>query len=217
MKRALFIAVGAGLAAGVALAQQYRWVDQQGRVQYTDTPPPASAKDVKKKNLAAGAKGSEIVPYDLQKAQERSPVKLYTHPSCTESCQLAREVLNRRGVPFREISIVTNKDIEDLKAQTGANNVPVLMVGSAIEKTISEPAYNAALDAGGYPKEGVLAARKQAAPPPPRPEDLQTAGEGPKPPAAKEAEPDAPRGPYAPGAAAKPAPRITAKPAAKTP
>ena len=31
------------LAAAQAHAQQYRWVDEKGRVQYTDTPPPATA------------------------------------------------------------------------------------------------------------------------------------------------------------------------------
>jgi glutaredoxin len=212
MKRFLAIAIGAGLMAGAAFGQQYRWVDERGRVQYTDTPPPASAKDVKKKNLGAGAKGSEVVPYDLQKAQERAPVTLYTHPSCTESCQLARDVLNRRGVPFKEVPIVTNKDIEDLKTLAGSSSVPVLVVGSRIETAITELAYHAALDAGGYPKDGVLPARKQAAPPPPKPEDLQTASESPKPPAAKDAESLAPRGPYAPGAPAKPA----AKPPGKS-
>ena len=38
--------------AGLAHAQQYRWVDKNGRVQYTDTPPPASAKDVRKTDSA---------------------------------------------------------------------------------------------------------------------------------------------------------------------
>jgi len=44
------------LAAGTASAQQYRWVDEKGRVHYSDTPPPASAKSSEKKNL----KGSEL-------------------------------------------------------------------------------------------------------------------------------------------------------------
>jgi glutaredoxin len=212
MKRSLLIAAGTLLLAGAALAQQYRWVDDKGRVQYTDTPPPPSAKDVKKKNLASG-KGSEVVPYDLEAAQSKAPVTLYTHPSCTDSCELARGVLNRRGVPFKEVPIVTNKDIDDLKALTGANTVPVMVVGKRIEQGISEQAYDAMLDGAGYPKAGVLPARKQAAPPPPKPEDLQTAGEAPKPPAKAEETP-APRGPYAPGA---PPPRPVAKPAAKAP
>ena len=32
-----------------AQAQLYRWTDESGKVHYTDTPPPASAKNVEKK------------------------------------------------------------------------------------------------------------------------------------------------------------------------
>lgn len=39
MKRTLLFVVAMGIAAGVA-AQQFRWVDKDGRVQYGDTPPP---------------------------------------------------------------------------------------------------------------------------------------------------------------------------------
>jgi hypothetical protein len=39
MTKALLVAVGMAFAA-VAMAQQYKWVDANGRVQYGDTPPP---------------------------------------------------------------------------------------------------------------------------------------------------------------------------------
>ena len=102
MKRAL-LAVTALLAAQLAAAQQYRWTDENGRVHYTDTPPPASAKEVQKKRMtgnAVGAQGS----YDLATARKNSPVTLYSHPDCKEICQQARDVLNKRGVPFTEVS-----------------------------------------------------------------------------------------------------------------
>lgn len=41
MKRALLFFVVMGFAAG-ACAQQFRWVDKDGRVQYGDTPPPGA-------------------------------------------------------------------------------------------------------------------------------------------------------------------------------
>src|SRR6478736_8365461 len=53
MLRAFFILL---LVAPAVWAQQYRWVDEAGRVHYTDTPPPPSAKSAQKKNL----KGSEL-------------------------------------------------------------------------------------------------------------------------------------------------------------
>src|SRR5262245_45448311 len=39
MKRLLVLLVGSTLA-GLAFAQQYKWVDQNGRTQYGDNPPP---------------------------------------------------------------------------------------------------------------------------------------------------------------------------------
>lgn len=39
MKRTFLLIVAMGFAAG-AFAQQFRWVDKDGRVQYGDTPPP---------------------------------------------------------------------------------------------------------------------------------------------------------------------------------
>jgi len=216
MKSALAIAVGIALAAGTAFAQQYRWTDQKGQVHYTDTPPPPSAKDVRKKGAAAPKAGTPTVPYNLENAQKEFPVTLYTHPTCTDTCQFARDVLNRRGVPFNEVVVATNKALEDLKTLSGNNHVPVLTVGTRVEKEASEAAYNAALDAGGYPKAGLLPPRKQAAPAV-KPEEMETAGPVAKPaaekPAATAEAPAAPLGPYAPGA---PAPKPAAKPAAKS-
>ncbi len=44
MKRSLFVSLGLALAASSlalpSLAQQYKWVDKNGRTQYGDTPPP---------------------------------------------------------------------------------------------------------------------------------------------------------------------------------
>jgi hypothetical protein len=40
------------LAAGTAQAAQlYRWVDDKGRVEWRDTPPPASAKKVERRTV----------------------------------------------------------------------------------------------------------------------------------------------------------------------
>lgn len=210
-KSAMVIAVGMALAAGAALAQQYRWTDQNGKIHYTDTPPPASAKDVRKKNTPPPPPATAVVPFSLEKAQQESPITFYTHPSCTDSCKFARDLLNRRGVPFKEIVVGTTKQLEELKALSGGSDVPVLTVGKRVEKVFSEAAYGAALDAAGYPKAGILPAGKQAAPTV-KPEALETAGPEPKP-AAKPEAPPAPLGPYAPGA---PAQKPAAKPAAKS-
>ena len=154
--------------ATAALAQQYRWVDEQGKVHYTDTPPPPSAKDAKKKNLKGNAVGAQQ-SYELSKAMQESPVTLYTNPACTDACQLARDVLNKRGIPFTEVQAFDPQGLEKLKAVSGGITVPVLQVGALVEKSVSETAFNNALDVAGYPRAGVAQARDQKAPPPPPP------------------------------------------------
>src|SRR5262249_40913794 len=79
--RAYFIVaamLAAAIACGTATAQAYRWVDNQGRVHYTQTPPPPGAKDVQRKNLRqSGAAASAELPYATRVAAQNFPVKLY--------------------------------------------------------------------------------------------------------------------------------------------
>jgi glutaredoxin len=151
------------LVAQPAAAQQYRWLDENGRVHYSDTPPPPTARDVQQKRMkgnAVGAQGS----YELSEAMKNSPVTLYSHPDCKDLCQLARDVLNKRGVPFAEVSANDEAKIEELRRVSGGVKVPVLVVGGQVETTISAAAYNRALDLAGYPRAGVAPARSQAEP-----------------------------------------------------
>jgi glutaredoxin len=162
MMRAL-LALTVLLTAQLAAAQQYRWLDENGRVHYSDTPPPATAKDVQKKRMtgnAVGVQGS----YSLAEATKNSPVTLYSHPDCKETCQMARDVLNKRGVPFTEVSAIDDAKIEALRRLSSSGRVPLLVVGAQVETTISAAAYNQALDLAGYPRPGVAPPRNQSAP-----------------------------------------------------
>lgn len=163
--RALLVLLAA-LAAGTAMAQQYRWVDENGRVHYTDTPPPPTARDTQKKNLKGNAVGAQE-NFELSQAIKSSPVTLYSHPDCKELCQMARDVLNKRGIPFTEVSATDEAKLNELRRVSGALKVPVLLVGRQVETSPSAAAYNQALDLAGYPNAGVVRPRSQAAPPPP--------------------------------------------------
>ncbi len=176
------------LLAGTASAQPYRWIDEKGRVQYSDTLPPAGAKSVQKKRFRDNVVGGQS-SYELDKAMRESPVTLYSHRNCTEQCQIARDTLNKRGIPFKEIVVDDEPKQEELKRVSGGITVPVLVIGAQVETAISVEGYNRALDIAGYPPAGVVAPRNQAAPPPEEPEQAAA----PKP----AAEPER-LGPYAP-------------------
>ena len=151
-------------AGTAALAQQYRWVDDRGNVHYTDTPP-AKAKTVKKADVKAPAAPEEPPPpYEVQRALKDFPVTLYTAPSCNEPCEMARATLNKRGIPFTEVSVVTVETLEQVKALAGVEAVPVLVVGRSVLNAYEPSRYASLLDSAGYPKEGVAPARSQTAP-----------------------------------------------------
>jgi glutaredoxin len=151
------------LLACSAAAQQYRWVDEKGRVQYSDVPPPASAKGVEKKNLKGSVVEASVLPFALSQAVKDAPVTLYTSPTCKAGCDMARDALNRRGVPFREVQVWDGPSNEELLKVSGADSVPTMVVGRTVQKGFEAGAFDRALDIAGYPK--VLPARKQGVPP----------------------------------------------------
>jgi glutaredoxin len=182
------------LVAGIALAalcadasaQMYRWVDKDGRTHYTQTPPPPEAKGVQKKRLGAGGAAASYgdLPYATQNAARNYPVTLYTAPDCGSPCEQARALLVRRVVPFKEVSVQGQQDIDKLKSIAGGAQVPYLIVGSQNQKGFLEDAYGALLDSAGYPASGprlpIEALRKMEAPAPakaPEPAEGDTSGE----------------------------------------
>jgi glutaredoxin len=176
------------LAASAASAQIYRWTDEKGKVHITDTPPPPGAKNVQThRPPSAPQAAGDRDPYVLQLARKNAPVTLYSTPGC-EPCSAARKLLNARGVPFKEVSVVDDNQIEELKAAVGSNAVPSLIVGSTVQQGFAESTYHAILDAAGYPKVGVLPPRAQEEPNGPAPQSDASPAE------------EVPTGPYAPGA-----------------
>lgn len=172
----------------LAAAQQlYRWTDERGRVHITDTPPPPSAKSVQRKNYGSRPSDSGQTSYELAQAMKDFPVTLYTATSCQEPCADARAMLNRRGVPFKEVQVSDGASADELKRVSGGEQVPVLVVGRSVHTGFLQSAYDALLDSARYPKAGSVPPRAQA-----EPSDGQAAQ--------PQAEEPQPLGPYAPGA-----------------
>ena len=202
MKSRAPIAVLLATVAFAASAQLYRWTDEKGRVHITDTPPPGSAKAVQKKSRGSTSSVEAQQPFELTEAVRDFPVTLYTSPNCKEPCASARNALNKRAVPFKEVQVWNNETNDELKRVSGGNDVPTLVVGRSVHRGFEQSAYDALLDSGRYPRAGLLRPRAQAAPAAPEGYDSR-ANSG-----KSEAEPEAPAptGPYAPKA-----PRIPQK------
>ena len=141
-------------ACADASGQAYRWVDQDGKVHYTQTPPPPGAKGVQKKTFRQGPAETSNLPYATQVAAKTSPVSLYTAPDCGEPCDRARALLVKRTVPFREVSVLSQNEVDELKRLSGKSDIPLLVVGAQVQTGFQEGAYNGLLDAAGYPAFG---------------------------------------------------------------
>lgn len=163
------------LAALPVQAAMYKWVDAQGRVQYTDTPPPPTAKKVEEQKIIRNTIETGGSPYAVQDAARRNPVTLWMN-DCGDLCNRARDFLAKRGVPHtvRNPSRQAEQDAWK-KASAGDNSVPLLVIGSATVKGFEESQWETALDTAGYPRSApamkpqAIPAADAGAPPPSKP------------------------------------------------
>jgi glutaredoxin len=155
MKNRSWLLIALLLATGAAQAQLYRWVGPDGKVTYSDTPPPSSARQVETKNLEGGGPSTSGLPYELAQAVKNNPVTLYTTAKCAP-CEDARSMLKTRGIPYAEKTVNTNDDILKLKQIAGDQQLPVLTVGSRKQKGFDSNTWDAMLNEGGYPQSNRL-------------------------------------------------------------
>ena len=160
-----FVAFGAWLAMAGALfspvlqAQPvFRIVGPDGRVTFSDQPPPVSGNaKVTSAQGTGGAVASVSLPFELRKVAAQFPVTLYTGENCGP-CVSARTMLSTRGIPFSEKNVTTNEDILALQRISGDSTLPFLTIGSQQLKGFSDSEWTQFLDAAGYPKSSVLPA-----------------------------------------------------------
>ena len=174
-----------GLAVFCAQAQTvYRIVGPDGKVTFSDQPPPGAAPapapapaagarpgarrpsaaevpsaSAASSNARAQASGGGAdtagLPFDLRQSAQRFPVVLYTSKDCNP-CQQGRALLAARGIPYSEKTVSTGADAEALKRLSGDNSLPYLTVGGSGLKGFSEPEWTKNLDAAGYPETSQL-------------------------------------------------------------
>ena len=149
MKRIILGVLMLAATGTLVAAQLYRWVDEKGNVEYRDTPPPSSAKNVEQRTVGGSTVEASSLPFSVQQAVKNFPVTLW-NSTCGAPCDQAREHLARRGVPHTEKD--PQNDVEAFKKLTGGIEVPVLYVGSNRIKGYFESEWDSTLDIAGYPR-----------------------------------------------------------------
>jgi glutaredoxin len=143
------------VCAASAQAQLYKWVGPDGKVTYSDTPPPRSAASVETKSLDTGGVGTAGFPYELAEAAKNFPVTLYTTSDCAP-CNDGRALLTQRGIPFTEKTITRKEDIEQFRKISSDGQFPLLQVGRGKERGFDAAIWNNSLTAAGYPQSSRL-------------------------------------------------------------
>ena len=138
--------------------QVYRIVGPDGKVTFSDQPPPAaSGAKVNTANTGASGSASAGLPFELAQVASKFPVTLYTGDNCGP-CATARTMLTTRGIPFSERTITTAEDSAALLRLSGDATIPFLTIGSQQLKGFSDAAWTQYLNAAGYPATSALPA-----------------------------------------------------------
>jgi glutaredoxin len=163
---AVAVAMSALFSPAVSAQGVYRVVGPDGKVTYSDQPPPASANARPVGGASATAASGSALPSELRQATGRYPVTLYAGADCAP-CDSGRNFLNARGIPFTEKTVSSADDIAAFKRLNGVASLPMLAVGGQHLKGYSASEWTQYLDAAGYPKTSVLPAgyRRSAATP----------------------------------------------------
>lgn len=183
MKRTLLLT--SLLAASVlpAYAQLYKWVGPDGKVTYSDTPPPKDAKKVERKSISAASEDANL-PYELAQAVRNAPVTLYSTSACAP-CDAARNLLKTRGVPFSEKTVDTAEDQKRYQKMVSSLELPMVTVGRQQLRGFESGQLNSALSNAAYPEQSMLPRNYQfrAAEPlaPPKPAPTPTPTPSPEP------------------------------------
>ncbi|UCH48190.1 MAG: glutaredoxin family protein [Betaproteobacteria bacterium] len=155
----LLILLFFGFVASLAIAgDTYRWEDEQGRVYYSDQPPPPGALNVRR-TREYDDEEQQALPYRLQVVVDKSPVTLYV-TDCGEPCDRARELMIARGVPHTLLDASKPEVQEALVTLTnGQLEVPVVSIGTTVLRGFKEDQWNSALDVAGYPSYAMIEVR----------------------------------------------------------
>ena len=149
--KSITIILACCLAASVHAGELYRSIDAQGKVHYSDRPLPGT-DDVEQLHLSQPPAPDASLPYETQRAMQYFPVTLYVSADCGSPCQLAREFLLQRGIPFSEKQLTIQEDLDAFRKLSGGDSIPAATVGRTWLRGFLASDWNKELDVAGYPK-----------------------------------------------------------------
>ena len=130
MIRLRFLLLAMLIAATPAGAGVYKWTDAQGRVHYSDDPPPeAKAQQIKVKINSIQGPAVVSTVRESSPARAKDKVRIYTAVWCGY-CKRAKAHLAAKGVAYDEMDVETSDRGRSEFAQLGGRGVPIILVGN---------------------------------------------------------------------------------------
>ncbi|MFN0038732.1 MAG: DUF4124 domain-containing protein [Burkholderiales bacterium] len=112
-------------------AELYKWVDQDGKVHYSDAPPPnrkSNRIELKNNSISGPPVVPEIRSTPPVAAATAERVRLLTAAWCGY-CKKARAYLQARGTPFEELDVETSAQGKSAYDALRGRGVPIILVG----------------------------------------------------------------------------------------
>lgn len=105
-------------------ADMYRWVDESGRVHYSDQPPPRQPAET----IELRINSYESVTYADSSADTGRTVVMYSASWCGV-CRKAKRYFEENGIAYTAYDIETSSKGKADFRRLGARGVPVILVG----------------------------------------------------------------------------------------
>jgi glutaredoxin len=127
----LFIPVLLFIVSGGTFAQIYKWVDEDGNVHFSSSPPPNGTAETVKPRVTNTYSSPDIrttTGDEPSATKVNRKVVMYSAVWCG-TCKTAKNYFRRKGIPFTEYDIETSdKGRRDFKRLNGTG-VPIILVG----------------------------------------------------------------------------------------
>jgi len=139
----LLLSVTAGTRAGI-----YKWIDADGRVQFSDRPPAEAGAEQVELSPINTYKGVSIESYEEpedpgskgRKPGKSKKVVMYSASWCGV-CTRARRFFKAEGIPFRELDVEKSQSAKREWERMNARGVPVILVGDQRMTGFSEAGF----------------------------------------------------------------------------
>ena len=123
LNSAIFLAIL--VVSNAALPEIYRWVDDKGKVHFSDKPSTVhSSEEVKLK-----INTYEVVTYDSSSFDVGKKVVMYSASWCGV-CKKAKRYFEEKGIKYTEYDVENNAKGRAEFKRLGAKGVPVILVGN---------------------------------------------------------------------------------------